>query len=292
MRRSAKIRCLWPVVSVLSVAAGSVAGEPAGPPARAEDVYAVAPGDTISVSVFGRDDLSCRVRVPREGRAMLPGAGVVQVAGLGVEELSRRIARLLEVNEQLIEARVSVSICSYGVRRAFVYGAAAEAKSVELPAEAELTLTQAVATCGGFAQDADRAHVRITRRTPGQKPRVIVIDASRIALGLAPELDPPLEPGDVVYIPLREPVYLLGQVQKQGPLPVPFEYPLTVSKAVALSGGFTPFARPSRVLVTRRTAAGAERFTVDVGSILVAGEVERDMELAPGDMVYVPERVF
>jgi hypothetical protein len=51
-------------------------------------------------------------------------------------------------------------------------------------------------------------------------------------------------------------------------------------------------ARHSRVLVTRRTPAGVEKFTVNVGAILVAGELDKDIELAPGDTVYVPERVF
>ena len=44
--------------------------------------------------------------------------------------------------------------------------------------------------------------------------------------------------------------------------------------------------------MTRRTPAGIEKFTVNVGAILVAGELDKDIELAPGDTVYVPERVF
>lgn len=282
-------RPAWLVLSGLLVAAASSAGEGAEP---AFEIYTVMPGDTISVSVFGREDLSCEVRVPREGRVMLPGAGTVHVAGQGVEELSRKIALALEATERLLEARVAVSVVSYGVRRAFVSGAVAGAQSVDLPAEADLTLTQAVASCGGFAPEADRAHVRITRRKFREKPRVIVVDASRIAEGFSPELDLRLEPGDTVYVPRREPVYLLGQVQKQGALAVPFEYPLTVTKAVALSGGFTAYARHSRVRITRRTAKGVEKFTVDVGSILAAGNLDKDIELLPGDMVYVPERVF
>lgn len=85
---------------------------------------------------------------------------------------------------------------------------------------------------------------------------------------------------------------MLGQVKEQGALAVPFEYPLTVAKAIALSGGFTPYARHSRVRVTRRTAEGIERLTVDAGAILAGGDLDADVELRSGDMVYVPERVF
>jgi polysaccharide export outer membrane protein len=286
-RGGSRLRSPWLAVpGLLVLFAATARGE------ATRGVYAVAPGDTIAVSVLGREDLSCQVRVPREGNVMLPGAGVVRVTGQGVEDLSARVAALLEANERLLKARVVVSVISYGVRRAFVYGAASEARAMDLPAETDITLTQAVASCGGFAPDADRARVRITRRKPGEEAQVIVVDASIIAEGETPELDPFLEPGDTVYVPRRQPVYVLGQVQKQGALPLPFEYPLTVSKAVALSGGFTPYARHGRVLVTRRTPAGVEKFSVDVGAILVAGELDKDLELAPGDTVYVPERVF
>ena len=273
------------------LAAASHAGEPVAAEAP-RDVYRIFPGDTISIAVSGRKDLSCQVQVPREGKVMLPGAGVVRVAGRGLEELSREVASLLEKKERLIEARVLVSVVSYGVRRAFVYGAVAAAQPVELPAEAELTVTQAVASCGGFTAAADRANVRITRRRPGEEPSVIVVDVGRVAGGAEPGLDRVLSPGDTVYVPRREPVYVLGQVKKQGALAVPFEYPLTVSTAVAMSAGFTPYARHGRVRVTRRTAAGVKTFTVDAGAILAGGRLHLDVELLPGDMVYVPDRVF
>lgn len=233
------------------------------------------------------------MRVPPEGVAVLPGTGGIRAAGRGVEELSREIALRLEEEERLIEPRVVVSVVSYGSRRAFLYGAIASARSVELPPEAAITLIQAVASCGGFGPDADRARVRVTRRGRRlQGASVTEVDARRIAEARAPELDPVLEPGDTVYVPRREPVYILGQVTRQGAIPVPFEYPLTVSKAVAVAGGFTPFARYSRVRVTRRTPEGVRRFTVNVGDILTGGDLDKDMELLPGDTVYVPERVF
>jgi len=267
-------------------------GGPGSPAKGAADVSAIMPGDTISIIVFRRPDLSCQVRVPREGKVMLPGAGAVRATGMGVEELAHEVARLLEARERLLEARVTVSVLSYGVRTVFVEGAVAQPQSVEIPAEAALTLTQAAASCGGFAPDADRARIRITRRTRGEEPRVVVVDASAGARGLSPELDLRLESGDTIHVPRREPVYVLGQVKKQGALVLPLEYSLTVSKAIALSGGFTPYARHSRVRVTRRTPEGVERFSVDVGDILVGGKLDNDIGLMPGDIVYIPERVF
>lgn len=158
-------------LGALLAASPGRAGEAETPPAPEveRDVYSIAPGDTIAVTVFERGDLSAQALVPREGTVVLPGAGVVQVAGRGVEELSRDVARLLGARERLRDARVVVSIVSYGARKAFVYGARGGARAVDLPAATDTTLLQAIATSGGFAADADRSRVRITRRAPGRR---------------------------------------------------------------------------------------------------------------------------
>ena len=261
------------------------------PVARRKHAGLTRPGDTIRILVAGRTDLSCEATVPRDGVAVLPGVGAVCITGRGAEELSREIAMLLESREFLADARVAVTVASRGARKAFVSGAVAVVRSIDLPPESELTLTQAIASCGGFSEDADRAHVRIVRREHGAVPRCIPVDADAISRGESPELDPALLPGDTIYVPKREPVYVIGQVAKQGAIPVPVSHPLTVSKAISLAGGLTPFARHSRVRVTRRTPEGVKVFTVDVGDVLM-GRLDADMALTAGDMVYVPERVF
>ena len=47
----------------------------------AERVYLISPGDTIDVFVAERPDLSTRVRIPLEGRIIIPGAGAVSFKG-------------------------------------------------------------------------------------------------------------------------------------------------------------------------------------------------------------------
>jgi polysaccharide export outer membrane protein len=252
----------------------------------------VSPGDTISVTVVGRDDLFCKVRVPRGGDVILPGAGIVHVTGQTVKQLSSSIAALLEERERLLAPRVLVSVASYAVGNAFVYGAVNSPRAVELPDESSITLTQALASCGGFAPGAGRSTVRITRRSPDGGTTLREVDAMAIAEGVALDEDIELEPGDVVFVPSREPVYVLGEVKKQGPHLVPAEYPLTASRAIAMSEGFTPYARGTRVRVTRRSPDGVKTFVLNVADVIADGNLEKDMVLEPGDIVYVPERVF
>jgi protein involved in polysaccharide export with SLBB domain len=270
---------------------GLAAAEEGGGRAAEERVYMIAPGDTVGIFVAERPDLSTQVRIPLEGRIIIPGAGAIRAAGRGVEELSLEIARLLEVEARLVKPRVAVSVVAYGSRLAFVYGAVMKAQAVALPSERPLTLTQVVAASGGFRPDADRERVRITRRSAKGAPRVFEVDAQKTAEGASPETDPVLEPGDTVYVPMREPVYVLGQVKNAGAHPVPYGYPLTVSKVIALSGGLDKFARYTRVVVMRRSAKGTEIFSVNLAAVF-EGKLDEDMELKAGDTIFIPERRF
>jgi protein involved in polysaccharide export with SLBB domain len=83
-------------------------------------------------------------------------------------------------------------------------------------------------------------------------------------------------------------VYVLGQVAKPGPYP--FDGKMTVIDAVALAGGTTKLADANSTLITRDRDGKQLRVVVKVGSI---GEgKEPDVNLEPGDIIFVPETPF
>lgn len=83
-------------------------------------------------------------------------------------------------------------------------------------------------------------------------------------------------------------VYVLGQVAKPGPYP--FDGKMTIIDAVALAGGTTKLADANSTLITRDREGKQLRVVVKVGSI---GEgKEPDVELEPGDIIFVPESPF
>ena len=93
----------------------------------------------------------------------------------------------------------------------------------------------------------------------------------------------------------RGKVYLVGPVRMPGPLEVPSDETLTLSKAILRAGGFTDFADRRNVKVTRKSAVPGqedEAFTVNVAEILEKGKTDTDMPLEPGDLIYVPEKVI
>lgn len=88
-------------------------------------------------------------------------------------------------------------------------------------------------------------------------------------------------------------VLVLGQVGKQGKLALsPEASGMPIIEAITGAGGFTRIAKSDAVRVTRKDDTGAERvFTVDVERML-AGRGGDPFQLLPGDVVFVPERVF
>jgi protein involved in polysaccharide export with SLBB domain len=87
-------------------------------------------------------------------------------------------------------------------------------------------------------------------------------------------------------------VYITGQVRTQGPLDIPPDETLTVSKAILRAGGFGDFANQKRVRLVRTTGSKTVTKIVNLVLIYKKGRVDLDLPLEPGDTIIVPERLF
>ena len=93
----------------------------------------------------------------------------------------------------------------------------------------------------------------------------------------------------------RGKIYLVGPVRATGPLELPSDEVLTLSKAILRAGGFTEYADQRRVKVTRKSATAPdtnENLTINVEDILEKGKTQSDVPLEAGDLVYIPERMI
>ncbi len=90
-------------------------------------------------------------------------------------------------------------------------------------------------------------------------------------------------------------VMVLGQVGKQGKQSFPPESEgISIVEAITSAGGFTRISKGDAVRVTRKEDRGGEQsFTVNVEKMIdgKSGTTEVFM-LQPGDVVFVPERIF
>jgi len=83
-------------------------------------------------------------------------------------------------------------------------------------------------------------------------------------------------------------ISILGQVNKPGT----FQYVdgMSIIEAISLAGGFTPMSRPNDVTVTRVINGTEKKFLVPVEAI-GQGRAS-NFVLRPGDILFVPQRVF
>jgi protein involved in polysaccharide export with SLBB domain len=92
----------------------------------------------------------------------------------------------------------------------------------------------------------------------------------------------------------RGKVYLVGAVNRTGPVDIPSDEVFTLGKAILMAGGFTDFADRKNVTITRQGGKGESakvKLVVDVGKIFKQGKTENDVTVNPGDLIYIPERM-
>lgn len=99
----------------------------------------------------------------------------------------------------------------------------------------------------------------------------------------------------VILTELRSHEYL-SRVRVTGavrqPVSVPYRQGMTVLDAVLAAGGVTEFAAPDRANLYRKASDGTRSYEVRLDRILSRGDLSTNFEVAPGDVITVPERVL
>ena len=81
-----------------------------------------------------------------------------------------------------------------------------------------------------------------------------------------------------------------GQVGKPGQYDL--RYDLTVSEAIAVAGGFLPTAKTQVFLYRRAQTGWVEAKELKMKDFLHGKNVNEDVEMRPGDMIFVPEKTI
>jgi polysaccharide export outer membrane protein len=249
----------------------------------------IQPGDQISVSVLGQEELAVEVVVPRQGGVKLPRVGLLRVAGTSPATLSSGIAEALRERNVLLDPDVTVFITRYATKRIYLYGALERSSMIEVPRHQVLTLSQAIAMTGGFTRQANAKQVQVVRRLPGQAPQFLTVDTTQLADPSSVDHDVALVDGDVVVVGQEERFYLMGQVRKPGAYTVDNASERTLIKLLGMAGGFTQGARSTEVLVMlKQPDGGYENLRVNARDMLEGMKIENDFPVTPGSIIYVP----
>jgi polysaccharide biosynthesis/export protein len=248
--------------------------------------YRVGPGDLLELKVFQVDELSQTVRVSEDGSITLPLLGRVVVEGLTQEGVVQKLTGLLSA-KYVKKPQVTIFIKEYKNQQVAVIGAVENAGSYELVGRKNLL--QIISMAGGFTEMAGN-DVFILREGPDGKTSTIIIDLKDLLGNGNQALNVPIEPNDVINVPVDKEVrvFVMGRVTRPGAVKAKLSEGVTLLQAIADAGGLAEGAKESAVMITRKDSSGKEqKIKVNLKDIIKGKK--KDLKLQEGDVVYVPE---
>jgi protein involved in polysaccharide export with SLBB domain len=146
--------------------------------------YALAPGDLISVEIFGEPDLSKDYTVGESGKIAFPLVGEVNVLSLKTKQVER-LLRVKLKSGFLVNPRVTVTIRTY--RSVYINGQVASPNGY--PFVPGMTVRKLISIAGGFTERASKSRIYVISEVAGAStsPRKVKLDAE-------------VRPGDIISV--------------------------------------------------------------------------------------------
>jgi len=248
--------------------------------------YRIGPGDLLELKVFQVEELSQVVRVSEDGSITLPLLGRVVVEGLTQDGVVQKLTGLLQA-KYVKNPQVTIFIKEYKNQQVAVIGAVVNAGSYELVGRKNLL--QIISMAGGFSETAGN-EVFILREGPDGKTSTLSIDLKDLIVNGNQTLNVPVEPNDVINVPVDREirVFVMGRVTRPGAVKAKLSEGITLFQAIADAGGLAEGAKESAITITRKDKAGKEqKIRVNLKDIIKGRK--KDIVLQEGDVVYVPE---
>jgi len=234
------------------------------------------PGDVVKASVYGSPDLATETRISDSGTMTFPLVGEVQVGGLTTQQAEQKIGGLLQKNGVLKIAQVNLLVTSFASQQVSVLGQVN--RPGRYPVDGPRKVLDMLAVAGGVGPEGgDMVGLVRTRSGVATRETIDVVDIVRKG-----ELnrDYEVSGGDIIFVERAPRAYVMGEVQRPGPLRV--ERAMTVQQAIAASGGLTQRGTQRGLRITRRDASGVSR----------TSEAKLDDTVQADDVVTVKESWF
>jgi polysaccharide export outer membrane protein len=268
------------------------------PPATAgpSSSYVLGPEDLITVRVFAADDIPDKpAQVDNNGSVTLPMIGLVHASGLTVEQFQANLVTAYK--KYFKDPQVTVQVNEFHSQPVSVAG------NVNTPGVVQLrgnrNLLEVISMAGGLRPEAGDSAL-ITRNLsegtipvagaftdPTGKYSVAHIDIRAVMSGRDPQGNILMKPHDVVTIPRARLIYVLGNVTKPGGFVLTDNESMSITKAIALAGGWDKTASLSSARVLR-ASGGAEREQIPLNVKKIMENKAPDLEMRPDDILYIP----
>ncbi|MCA1963443.1 MAG: polysaccharide biosynthesis/export family protein [Prosthecobacter sp.] len=178
-----------------------------------DDTQAIEPGDVISMRIMEDRREPLQLRVGATGEVNAPHIGLVKAAGRTCRGLAMEVKRRLELNyyntatvivaidlkNQDMNPNARIRTTGYDIDFFTVYGQVLRQGKYELPADEDITISQAILRAGGFAQFANASRVKLVRKTP-QGNKTILVDLEQIMRKGNLDIDIYIRNNDVIIV--------------------------------------------------------------------------------------------
>jgi len=204
--------------------------------------YVIGPGDSFTLTLWGRVDAQYAVQVDREGQIVLPEVGALRVWGMKFGEIESYLQH--ELSRKYTDFKMSVAMNRLRTIQVFVMGEAAAPGTYTVSSLS--TAINALFAAGGPSKNGTLRSLRLSRN--GREP--VQIDLYDLLLGGDRSKDLRLQDGDTIFIPLIGPVVgVAGNVKR----PAIYEMigTMTLRQVLDLAGGVTFSGWLQRVQVER-----------------------------------------
>lgn len=267
--------------------AEAVAAEPKGQVILKTD-------DIVGINVFGEESLSGAFRIGPDGAMVFPLLGSIPAAGKTAEDLGSDIKTRLE-KDYIRSAQVAVAIteeAKLAPNSVTVIGQVMRPGQVTFEQGATLDLFTAISFAGGLAERADKNRIELKRRE-GEDLRTQIFNLEGDRVTKLKDKDTLIVhalPEEKKMEEVIQTVTVIGEVRTPGQVPMKKEQPLDIITAIAMAGGFTDVARPSRIFIRRVVDGQVQTFEVNVSKM--QKDNSAPFMLLPDDTVTVPQSVF
>lgn len=260
---------------------------------RDELMIEVAPHEMAGTPSVGTDKASAtigtssrtgRTVVHDDGNIQLLGVGDFKAAGLTVTQLADALKK--EYTKVIKDPEVIIEIQSYRSQIAYLGGQFA--KPGPMPLERRTDMLQLISMAGNPAPNANVRGAYVQRKSKDGRYKMLPVDLYSLLEEGDITQNIWILPNDFIYIPdnSKQVVYMLGNINKVGPLNLHKDGSLTLVQAVVESGGVRSFGTDwNKVRIIRSHTPTRGEFIVVDYQKMVDGEV-MPFQLQAGDVVY------
>lgn len=256
--------------------------------------YVIGVGDVLDIRVFGKPQLTRdAVRVDDRGRIRMPLLEEqIQAACRTEADLAAEISS--KYLKYVRRPQVDVFIREFNSLPVAVVGAVSKPGRFLL--QRRIRLLELLTFAGGPSDRAGRSVQIVHAATvpaceSGQLTPVSAVTAVTTygltdVLAGTDESNPYVRPGDVISILEADQVFVVGNVIR--PSSIALKEPLTLSRAIAMSGGVLPHTKMDQIRIIRQSPNNTTKVEIIVDLKAIEKKRATDIALLANDIVDVP----